>query len=95
MKSFVLLIPINAKAQQNMDYTIPIEKIQETPTYMELARKKDKIPMSFLERREIRKLITYGLNVFKNKGEIPGDVTGYNRKVVLDLIEMERQNKKP
>lgn len=73
---------------------ISIEEIQETDVYKKLGESdpkhphlNNKINQTLLLKRQSRELITHGLNVWKNAGSIPANITGYQLKVVNELIE--------
>jgi len=72
-----------------MDYnfTIPVEIIQETKTYKDLISRKETIKASFLEKRQVRQLITNAFLVNQNTGNIPEGIGHTNKNVVLDLVK--------
>lgn len=73
-------------------YIFDKQKLQETATYKELEAKKETIKLSFINGRSMRKQITHGFMVHKNTGVIPAHIQGVNRKLINDLIEMEKIN---
>ena len=73
-------------------YIIDKQKLQETPTYKELEAKKEMIIISFINKRSMREQITHGFLVHKNTGVIPAHIQGVNRKLINDLIDIERIN---
>jgi len=64
------------------DQTITIEQIQATKTYQSL----NSIQQSFIIKRGNRELLSHALVVYKNTGDIPGNVSGYNLNVMRDFI---------
>lgn len=73
-------------------YIIDRKKLAETPTYKELEAKKETIKLSFINGRSMREQITHGFLVHKNTGVIPAHIQGVNRKLINDLIDIERIN---
>lgn len=73
-------------------YIFDKQKLAETPTYKELEAKKETIKLSFINGRSMREQITHGFMVHKNTGVIPAHIQGVNRKLINDLIEMEKIN---
>jgi len=67
---------------------ISIEVLMSTDTYKDLISKKQTIPASFILKRNVRQIISNGLQVFKHSGEIPNHITSNNLRVVKDLISM-------
>jgi transcriptional regulator with XRE-family HTH domain len=91
-----LLKEKNAMIRENM---ISIEEIQETDVYKKLGEVdpkhphlNNKINQTLLLKRQSRELITHGLNVWKNTNKIPANITGYQLKVVNELIEKLKNN---
>jgi hypothetical protein len=86
-----LLKQKNDMIRENM---ISSEEIQETEVYKNLGKidpnhphLNNKINQTLLLKRQSRELITHGVNVWKNTGVIPTNVTGHQLKVVNELIE--------
>ena len=86
-----LLKQKNNMIKENM---ISSEEIQETEVYKKLGEidpnhphLNNKINQTLLLKRQSRELITNGVNVWKNTGVIPSNVTGHQLKVVNELIE--------
>lgn len=73
-------------------YLIDKQQLAETTTYKELEAKKEIIKLSFINGRAMREQITHGFLVHKNTGEIPAHIQGINRKLINDLIDIERIN---
>jgi len=76
-----------------MDHVISADRIQTTETYQNLINKNETIIASFLLKRNVRELISNGINVYNYTGTIPGHVTGNNLRVVKDLINQQNLNK--
>ena len=73
---------------------ISSEEVQETEVYKNLGKidpnhphLNNKINQTLLLKRQSRELITNGVNVWKNTGVIPSNVTGHQLKIVNELIE--------
>jgi len=86
-----LLKQKNDMIRENM---ISSEEIQETEVYKNLGKidpnhphLNNKITQTLLLKRQSRELITNGVNVWKNTGVIPSNVTGHQLKIVNELIE--------
>ena len=86
-----LLKQKNNMVRENM---ISSEEIQETDVYKKLGETdpkhphlNNKITQTLLLKRQSRELITHGVNVWKNTGVIPTNVTGHQLKIVNELIE--------
>lgn len=86
-----LLKQKNNMVRENM---ISAEEIQETEVYKNLGKidpnhphLNNKITQTLLLKRQSRELITNGLNVWKNTGVIPSNVTGHQLKIVNELIK--------
>lgn len=73
-------------------YIFDKQKLAETPTYKELEAKKETIKLSFINGRAMREQITHGFLVQKNTGAIPAHIQGVNRKLINDLIEIDKLN---
>lgn len=86
-----LLKQKNNMVRENM---ISTEEIQETEVYKNLGKidpnhphLNNKITQTLLLKRQSRELITNGVNVWKNTGVIPSNVTGHQLKIVNELIK--------
>jgi len=86
-----LLKQKNDMIRENM---ISSEEIQETEVYKNLGKidpnhphLNNKINQTLLLKRQSRELITHGVNVWKNTGVIPTNVTGHQLKIVNELID--------
>jgi len=86
-----LLKQKNNMVRENM---ISSEEIQETEIYKKLGETdpkhphlNNKITQTLLLKRQSRELITHGVNVWKNTGVIPSNVTGHQLKIVNELID--------
>ncbi len=86
-----LLKQKNNMVRENM---ISSEEIQETEVYKKLGEidpkhphLNNKITQTLLLKRQSRELITHGVNVWKNTGVIPSNVTGHQLKIVNELID--------
>lgn len=86
-----LLKQKNNMVRENM---ISSEEIQETEVYRKLGEidpnhphLNNKITQTLLLKRQSLELITYGINVWKNTGVIPSNVTGHQLKIVNELIK--------
>jgi len=86
-----LLKQKNNMVRENM---ISSEEIQETDVYKKLGETdpkhphlNNKITQTLLLKRQSRELITHGVNVWKNTGVIPTNVTGHQLKIVNELID--------
>lgn len=65
-----------------MNTTISTEKIQSTEAYKSL----NNIQKEFVVKRANRLIITNALIVAKSNGVIPGNVVGYNLRIVEELL---------
>ena len=74
-------------------YIIDKEQLAQTPTYRELEERKEIIKLSFINGRAMREQITHGFLVHQNTGAIPPHIQGVNRKLIKDLIEIDKLNK--
>ncbi len=86
-----LLKQKNNMIRENM---ISSEEVQETEVYKKLGEVdpnhphlNNKITQKLLLKRQSLELITYGVNVWKNTGKVPNNVTGHQLKIVNELIE--------
>jgi transcriptional regulator with XRE-family HTH domain len=92
-----LLIEKNNKMQENI---VSSDLIESTNTFINLSKVDPKTPFlnnkvhqQLLVKRQSREMITNGLNVFRNTGKIPDNISGYQLKILKDIIEI--QNEKP
>lgn len=65
-----------------MNTTISTEKIQSTEAYKALNH----IQQEFAVKRANRLIISNALIVAKNNGVVPGNVVGYNLRIVEELL---------
>lgn len=66
-----------------MENIVSTQEIQETQAYQKLEKCFQNMVLSYNNK----KAISYGLNVHKSTGVIPGSVGGNNLKVLKDIIE--------